>query len=579
MKRICLLSLLQNSVSFAKALAISRQRTSGSQAAKYAFFSGCNCKTGVLQLPLLICAALILGGCQNFFSRNNSQPKTDIPEGYGAARINCAWGPARTVLPDAAWEKFAYKFAFLNENEAECEFSQIDGQAPNNFKFLLKPGNYTLSILAFIDDESAAEGTESLTVLPGKYADLEIALYPTTGKGTGSLEIKLSMDGEFSIAAITLGDLMSAEEPYIVVENNETPNDDFDCQLSPPEPGNNYTSTLNIDKIPSGCYLLQIRLSAKNDNDTLAAFKTDVIYIGANLTTTCSYQFVADALSPSFYFVTDQSDDINKQGTLRYALSMAQDSPGAIIKILLPPDSRIELEEHLVITRDITIEGNGVTITCKDNGPTRLMQIGDNVASPGTGEGPTVKISRVHFKKGVADSSSEGGGAIYIASGELTLESCIFSGNKASGTGTNTNGGAIYCDGSTITTIKGCTFYINSADDGGAIYNNGTLELQGNLFYKNITPANGTVVSSTNPPVVVMNRGYNVVDEVPGGWTFVAEDTTFAALGIDHPFNTVTFEPLSALRNIMPGTAIGDFPTTDFYGELRDWPGAPGAVK
>jgi predicted nucleotidyltransferase len=38
---------LQNSVSFAKALAVSRLK-----AAKHAFFSCCNCKTGVLQLPL-----------------------------------------------------------------------------------------------------------------------------------------------------------------------------------------------------------------------------------------------------------------------------------------------------------------------------------------------------------------------------------------------------------------------------------------------------------------------------------------------------------------------------------------------
>jgi hypothetical protein len=40
---------VQNSVSFAQALAVSRQK-----AAKHAFFSGCNCKTGVLQLPPLI---------------------------------------------------------------------------------------------------------------------------------------------------------------------------------------------------------------------------------------------------------------------------------------------------------------------------------------------------------------------------------------------------------------------------------------------------------------------------------------------------------------------------------------------
>jgi hypothetical protein len=68
------LSLLQNSVSFAQALAVSRQRTFGSQAAN-AFFSGCNCKTAVLQLPLFLPAIAVFALA---VSCNRSEPKINF---------------------------------------------------------------------------------------------------------------------------------------------------------------------------------------------------------------------------------------------------------------------------------------------------------------------------------------------------------------------------------------------------------------------------------------------------------------------------------------------------------------------
>jgi len=39
------------------------------------------------------------------------------------------------------------------------------------------------------------------------------------------------------------------------------------------------------------------------------------------------------------------------------------------------------------------------------------------------------------------------------------------------------------------------------------------------------------------------------------------------------------FSPLDNRLYIMPGTAINGFPTTDFFGATRDWPGAAGAVR
>jgi hypothetical protein len=37
--------------------------------------------------------------------------------------------------------------------------------------------------------------------------------------------------------------------------------------------------------------------------------------------------------------------------------------------------------------------------------------------------------------------------------------------------------------------------------------------------------------------------------------------------------------PVSGIQNVMPNAAIAGFPTTDFFGISRTWPGAPGAVK
>jgi hypothetical protein len=142
-------------------------------------------------------------------------------------------------------------------------------------------------------------------------------------------------------------------------------------------------------------------------------------------------------------------------------------------------------------------------------------------------------------------------------------------------------------------TVRGCTFYGNStgatgSDAGGAaIYATGgtssIVNLTGNLFFGN-TGMNPVVVAVNDARVV--SGGYNVVDVAFGtgseqaGWTAAATDTTFAALSITgNPFDTSTFVPLSALRIVMPGTALENFPARDFYGEDRDWPGAPGAVR
>ncbi|GHU72922.1 hypothetical protein FACS189450_11670 [Spirochaetia bacterium] len=268
-------------------------------------------------------------------------------------------------------------------------------------------------------------------------------------------------------------------------------------------------------------------------------------------------------------------------GTLRDAVDNAQN--GDIIRfnagLVTPGTSVIALDSMLEVTKNITIEGNGVTLT-----PSGAWSVNDSLlgAYDPVGPGITVNISRVHFKDG---RTTNAGAAILNDYGTtLNLESCIFSGNVGSGA----SGGAIATFG--YLTVKGCTFYENSADYGGAIYNDagGTLTLTGNLFYGNTDTTSGDYPVVWANSGVVSSGGYNVADVVIGtyngesGWTAVTGDTTLTDLGISgDPVNDDGddgFEPTDANLNIVP-SGLSDFPTKDFYGNLRTFPGAAGAVK
>jgi predicted outer membrane repeat protein len=195
----------------------------------------------------------------------------------------------------------------------------------------------------------------------------------------------------------------------------------------------------------------------------------------------------------------------------------------------------------------------------------------------------SVTISRLWFKDGGGASYNNYGGAISIDTGTLTLESCIFSGNQ-----TGYPGGAISNRGTL--NVKGCTFVSNSSPsyNGGAIYSSsGTLTLTGNLFYGNTANSYPVVYRGGG---TVSSGGYNVVDVALGGgsaysgWTAVTGDTTIEDLlgaNTTSPFidiDTLDLAPKSEL-SIIPADFADNMPATDFYGNTRTWPGAPGAVK
>jgi predicted outer membrane repeat protein len=279
--------------------------------------------------------------------------------------------------------------------------------------------------------------------------------------------------------------------------------------------------------------------------------------------------------------VTVSSNADTGAGSLRQAITSA--AAGNIIAID-PSVKTIELASKLSIGESLTIEGNGVTLTPAAGwtaGPaTPLMDI----YFSSSGSGGTVTVRRVHFKDGKGTGSGDAagsGGAVYNLGGNLTFESCIFSGNSTDGT--TAYGGAIYNSGTGTLSVKGCTFYQNSSRTGGAIYSGGTLTLTGNLFYGNTATSLGPVVYVRSDGGTVTSNGYNVVDVELGtttaqsGWASGVTGDTYRAAS---PFSsTATFEPVADVRSIIPQPFADSMPATDFNGDTRTYPGAPGAVK
>ena len=296
------------------------------------------------------------------------------------------------------------------------------------------------------------------------------------------------------------------------------------------------------------------------------------------LTLTMSKHTKVQAAFGRVVLVTNFNDDMYSEttvGTLRNALANMQDWDIIRFSGVTPGTSTIALYDALPqITKNITIEGNGITLSRSAS----WTVVGSDSLLSFSSSGMFVNVSRIHFKNGKSNSDTA---AAVSNSGIMIMESCIFSDNQ----GNHYWGGTVSNSGTL--TIKGCTFYgnksTNGSGGGGAIYSSGNLSLIGNLFFGN---------TATYHPVLyywqgtVVSNGYNVVDVGLGeeyyqaGWEAAPIDTTFSDLGITgDPINTATFAPVSGLGSVIPNPPPQGFPVTDFYGNTRTFPGAPGAVR
>ena len=262
-------------------------------------------------------------------------------------------------------------------------------------------------------------------------------------------------------------------------------------------------------------------------------------------------------------------------GTFHRALTNLQD--GDLIRFVgvTPGVTTVELNQPLLISNSVIIEGNGVTLT------TGWPQENDNQMLFITGMPDVninVKISRTHF---YAARALDRGAAIFNAK-NLILESCIFSNNYVT-----SNGGAIYNYSNIAQNIigtldiRGCTFYNNRAgNNGGAIFNNGIITLTGNIFFANDAVPGPVVFNDTNG--IVYSYGYNVVDVSFGtgdqlsGFDYSTGDIQYVeSLFINEVEGD--FRVNQTLRELIHIDELYDFPANDFYGNPRN--GAPGAVN
>jgi hypothetical protein len=493
---------------------------------------------------------LLFAACTNPLA---SPPRRDnvLAEGKGLVRIGTGAGAARTAVPDSVFDH--YQYLFSKDGGAPTAMTPA-GSGPDKV-FELDSGNWSVTVKAFVgaaDNTLAAEGIEAFTVDPGEETEVTVRLSPVIGEGTGTLHYSLAYPAGAELTAFTLTLIADDTAVDLLAEASLPLDNPFTGSQSP----------------ATGYYLARARV----EKDGIPVEKIEVAHIYKNMVTAFELEFIDN----DFKALVVVSAADRGPGTLREALS----ATGAVILIDLPADSRvITLNSPLpAITRSITIEGNGATLTQSGFMPTETSQL--LYINSATAE---VRISRLHFKGGRVANY---GGAIR-SNGTLILESCVFSDNATSNI-TGANGGAIYIEYPAVLTVSGCTFYGNSAGTntssaGGAIFKTGgtTLTLTGNIFWGNIAASNSAVGQQGGS---IETGGFNVADAGTAGaglgangWTLDPTDKTATSL----PFSPVNFKPIAGGAAVAVITSKpGDYPAKDFCGaDIPQTGAAAGAVQ
>jgi hypothetical protein len=483
----------------------------------------------------------------------------DTPENFGTVQVSFSRGAARTVMPEADLNALYIKYLFT-KNSGNAEEKTPDSTDAPGSVFTLEAGDYTLEVKAFADAACtmlAAQGaTEAaFTVRAGATASpVNITLRPVvTGEGTGNLDFSLEYPAGTVVDTFTLTQI-AGSDPAVDLKAAGTA---FDTGLS----------GVKTD-IPVGYYLLRAMLK---NADGIPTGKTEVVHIYQNLSAQANYVFTADDFRA--FRVTTAED--SGTGSLRAAITSAlgmTETPQTI-QIVLPVGSVIELQNPLPkITKSLTIEGNGVTLTpaatWTSTEDSQLLYNGTTAA--------TLTVRRLHLKDGRA--TTEGAGI--HSNGPLILESCILSGNMT--TDSQGYGGAIYVARPLV--LRGCTFYRNEATNrGGVAYigSSGSLTVTGNLFY-GCTGRFGPVISGSSS--VGSGSGYNVVDvdlgnnDTQSGWRQQTGDKKIEAGSL--PVSPKTFRLYeSDVMDMLPDPLPGGYPALDFYGNPIQADGAAGAVQ
>ena len=441
---------------------------------------------------------------------------------------------SRTILPTTTQSSFvAYTLVFKTTGKDDVSANRTSSNLSSSVT--LAAATWDLTVTAYMDSartKPAAQGTlANIVINAGASVSRNLELKPIIESGAaGTFSWNINYPSEVTIASMKITPLdaatgTSAQTFYFIGGN-------------PSVSKNNTSSPLSLN---TGYYRVEFSLS----NGQHETGREEYLHVYKNMDSRFTYTFSQDHFT--VYSVTNGND--SGPGSLRHAITNA--ASGGVI-LIENGVGTISLTSRLSINKNLTIAGNGVTITrhsswTANDDNSQLLYI--------SGSAATVTISRVHFRDGRGTSGS----AVSVSSGSLNLESCIFSGNQG-------RNGTIYTGSGITLNVKGSTFYGNNVSGaGGAILNFGKLTLTGNLFFGN--------TASTYPAIrnsgTVTSDGYNVVDLPLGttaaqsGWTGLSIDKTISGI----PISPVNFKLLSnrEAQNVI-ASRPGAYPTTDFYG-------------
>ena len=226
--------------------------------------------------------------------------------------------------------------------------------------------------------------------------------------------------------------------------------------------------------------------------------------------------------------VTNILDDVNTEGSLRYALGNASAGDTVVVAKGLK-DQTITLASTLTLEKDVAIEGNGVIVSGDDQ--VRVLKVKDSVkvelkdliltkggveevidyecymtysAFPGNGicnlgeltlsgtstvtksvsdvgggiysTGTLILQDDASIRNNTASGFVYGGGGVYSTGTLILKDSSRVSGNQVT---TQHDGGGVYNDGGTLVLQNDANISGNSASSGGGVYSNrGTLTLE-----------------------------------------------------------------------------------------------------
>jgi hypothetical protein len=381
------------------------------------------------------CCAFVIIACQNPFG---PQEMKGFAGGEGTFSLVIG-NAGRTILPATAQSDFAiYSLVFSSAGKEDVTADRTGATLAN--PVTLSSGTWNLTVTAYLDSgktKPAAQGNlDGIAISAGANVSQSLELKPIIESGAkGTFTWNIGYPTEVTVASmiiIPLDASGTAEQTYYFIGGTPTAN------------RNNTSSPLSLN---TGYYRVVFSLS----NGAHSTGREEYLHIYKNMDSRFEYTFTQDHFT--VYSVTNGAD--SGAGSLRHAIANAANGSTILIEDGV---GTIQLTSRLSISKSVTIEGNGATITRNPSWTT--VDINSNLLYI-SGSGITATIRRVHFKDGRASSGS----AIRFSSNTINLESCIFSGNQSESIS------CVYNAGSGNMNITGCTFYGNSTGlFGGAIY-------------------------------------------------------------------------------------------------------------